>query len=94
MNYRQTGRTTDHGARHSAQIGRQAIVIGAGIAGMAAAGALAGCFERVTLLERDGLADGVAPRARDGEGHDPRGGTTASGDLGSHGLRSRRRSLP
>ena len=36
-------------------IGRQAIVIGAGIGGLAAAGALAGSFERVVVLERDVL---------------------------------------
>ena len=36
-------------------IGRQAIVIGAGIGGLAAAGALAGSFERVVVLERDAL---------------------------------------
>jgi 2-polyprenyl-6-methoxyphenol hydroxylase-like FAD-dependent oxidoreductase len=35
--------------------GKHGIVIGAGIAGLAAAGALAGYFERVTVLERDAL---------------------------------------
>jgi 2-polyprenyl-6-methoxyphenol hydroxylase-like FAD-dependent oxidoreductase len=44
------------------KIGEQAIVIGAGIAGLAAAGALADYFERVTVLERDGLPDEAVPR--------------------------------
>jgi glycine/D-amino acid oxidase-like deaminating enzyme len=34
-----------------------AVVIGAGIAGLTAAAALAGHFERVTVLERDALPD-------------------------------------
>ncbi len=38
-------------------IGRQALVIGAGMSGLAAAGALAKHFDRVTVLERDRLAD-------------------------------------
>ncbi len=37
-------------------LGRQALVIGAGISGLAAAGALANHFEQVIVLERDGLA--------------------------------------
>lgn len=36
-------------------IGRQAVVIGAGMGGLAAAGALAGFFEHVIVLERDEL---------------------------------------
>ena len=37
-------------------LGRQALVIGAGMSGLAAAGALAKHFEQVTVVERDGLA--------------------------------------
>ena len=37
-------------------LGGQALVIGAGMSGLAAAGALANHFEQVTVLERDGLA--------------------------------------
>jgi 2-polyprenyl-6-methoxyphenol hydroxylase-like FAD-dependent oxidoreductase len=37
-------------------LGKQALVIGAGMSGLAAAGALANHFEQVTVLERDGLA--------------------------------------
>ena len=43
-------------------LGRHAVVIGAGLGGLAAAGALAPHFERVSVLERDRLADGPAPR--------------------------------
>jgi 2-polyprenyl-6-methoxyphenol hydroxylase-like FAD-dependent oxidoreductase len=43
-------------------IGEQAIVIGAGIGGLAAAGALAGHFERVVVLERDALPSEAAHR--------------------------------
>jgi len=44
-------------------LGKQAIVIGAGIGGLAAAGALADHFERVIVLERDRLPAGPAHRA-------------------------------
>ena len=43
-------------------LGRQALVIGAGISGLAAAGALANHFEQVTVLERDRLAHDPAHR--------------------------------
>jgi 2-polyprenyl-6-methoxyphenol hydroxylase-like FAD-dependent oxidoreductase len=43
-------------------LGRQALVIGAGMSGLAAAGALANHFEQVTVLERDGLAHDPLPR--------------------------------
>jgi 2-polyprenyl-6-methoxyphenol hydroxylase-like FAD-dependent oxidoreductase len=45
-----------------ASIGKHAIVIGAGIGGLAAAGALANFFERVTVLERDALPLKASPR--------------------------------
>ena len=38
-------------------LARQAVVIGAGMSGLAAAGAVANHFEQVIVLERDGLAD-------------------------------------
>jgi 2-polyprenyl-6-methoxyphenol hydroxylase-like FAD-dependent oxidoreductase len=44
-------------------LGRRALVIGAGMSGLAAAGALAKHFERVIVLERDGLADHPSHRA-------------------------------
>jgi 2-polyprenyl-6-methoxyphenol hydroxylase-like FAD-dependent oxidoreductase len=43
-------------------MGRRALVIGAGMSGLAAAGALADHFEQVVVLERDRLADQPAPR--------------------------------
>jgi 2-polyprenyl-6-methoxyphenol hydroxylase-like FAD-dependent oxidoreductase len=54
---------TRHAATDHKLIGRNAIVVGAGIAGLATAGALAGRFERVTVLERDTLPDAAAFRA-------------------------------
>ena len=43
-------------------IGKQAVVIGAGMSGLAAAGALADYFERVLILERDCLPSRPVPR--------------------------------
>jgi 2-polyprenyl-6-methoxyphenol hydroxylase-like FAD-dependent oxidoreductase len=43
-------------------LGGHAVVIGAGMSGLAAAGALADHFEQVTVLERDPLADRPSPR--------------------------------
>jgi 2-polyprenyl-6-methoxyphenol hydroxylase-like FAD-dependent oxidoreductase len=45
-----------------AAIGGHAIVVGAGMAGLAAAAALADSFERVTVLERDALRPDSSPR--------------------------------
>jgi len=42
--------------------GERAVVLGAGMGGLLAAGALAGAFDRVTVIERDALPAGVAPR--------------------------------
>jgi 2-polyprenyl-6-methoxyphenol hydroxylase-like FAD-dependent oxidoreductase len=47
----------------STPFGRQAVVVGAGIGGLAAAGALAENFEQVTVLERDRLSPAPAHRA-------------------------------
>jgi choline dehydrogenase-like flavoprotein len=47
----------------STPIGRQAVVVGAGIGGLTAAAALADHFERVVVLERDALAREAAHRA-------------------------------
>ena len=46
----------------AALLGKQAIVIGAGIGGLAAAGAAADYFERVIVLERDALPSSALPR--------------------------------
>jgi 2-polyprenyl-6-methoxyphenol hydroxylase-like FAD-dependent oxidoreductase len=40
---------------HRRAVGKHAVVVGAGMAGLAAAGALADWFEQVTVLERDAL---------------------------------------
>jgi 2-polyprenyl-6-methoxyphenol hydroxylase-like FAD-dependent oxidoreductase len=47
----------------STLIGKQAVVIGAGMGGLTAAGALADCFDRVVVLERDSLPSEPAYRA-------------------------------
>jgi 2-polyprenyl-6-methoxyphenol hydroxylase-like FAD-dependent oxidoreductase len=47
----------------SSLIGKQAVVIGSGIAGLAAAGALTDYFEQVTVLERDALPSEPQHRA-------------------------------
>jgi NAD(P)-binding Rossmann-like domain len=44
-------------------VGRQAVVVGAGMGGMAAAGALADYFEQVLVFERDALPSQAAHRA-------------------------------
>jgi 2-polyprenyl-6-methoxyphenol hydroxylase-like FAD-dependent oxidoreductase len=44
-------------------LGKQAVVVGAGIGGLAAAGALADSFERVVVLERDALPAVATDRA-------------------------------
>jgi len=44
-------------------LGKQAVVVGAGIGGLAAAGAVSDFFENVIVLERDELHDGAMPRA-------------------------------
>jgi 2-polyprenyl-6-methoxyphenol hydroxylase-like FAD-dependent oxidoreductase len=46
----------------SRTLGREAIVIGSGMGGLAAARVLSDHFERVTILERDALEDTAAPR--------------------------------
>ncbi|MFJ8677112.1 NAD(P)/FAD-dependent oxidoreductase [Streptomyces sp. NPDC093589] len=48
---------------------RRAVVIGAGVAGLAAARVLADSFEAVTVIERDTLPSASAPRAGAPQGH-------------------------
>jgi 2-polyprenyl-6-methoxyphenol hydroxylase-like FAD-dependent oxidoreductase len=43
-------------------IGKRAVIIGAGMAGLAAAGAVAGYFEKVVVLERDAVPAAPIPR--------------------------------
>lgn len=49
-------------------LGSEAIVVGAGIAGLAAAAALAGRFAKVTVLDRDSLPDEAVVRMGVGQG--------------------------
>jgi len=72
-------------AMASTLIGTQAVVIGAGMGGLAAAGALADHFEQVVVLERDTLPSEPAhragtPQARHVHGLLP-GGQRALGEL-------------
>jgi 2-polyprenyl-6-methoxyphenol hydroxylase-like FAD-dependent oxidoreductase len=54
-------------------LGQRAVVIGAGIGGLAAAGALAQHFERVDILERDRLAASAGSRPGTPQDRHPHG---------------------
>jgi 2-polyprenyl-6-methoxyphenol hydroxylase-like FAD-dependent oxidoreductase len=47
----------------SSLFGRRVVVVGGGIRGLSVAGALAGYFEHVDILERDRLAASAEPRS-------------------------------
>jgi 2-polyprenyl-6-methoxyphenol hydroxylase-like FAD-dependent oxidoreductase len=64
---------TPASASGSRQLGRRAVVVGAGVGGLAAAGALAQHFERVEVLERDRLATSVASRSGTPQDRHPHG---------------------
>lgn len=51
-----------------ASLGKQAIVVGAGMGGLGAAAALAKAFERVLVLDKDTLPEGAAVRMGVGQG--------------------------
>ena len=59
-----------HGAR---KLGRRAVVIGAGMGGLAAAGALAKYFEQVDILERDRLSPSAGSRSGTPQDRHPHG---------------------
>ena len=59
-----------HGAP---KLGGRAVVIGAGMGGLAAAGALAKYFERVDILERDRLTASVGSRSGTPQDRHPHG---------------------
>ena len=59
--------------RGSRQLGRRAVVVGAGMGGLAAAGALAQYFERVDILERDRLSAFAQSRAGTSQDRHPHG---------------------
>src|SRR6516165_5358923 len=59
--------------RAACKLGRRAVVIGAGIGGLSAVGALAQHFERVDILERDRLDTSVASRSGTPQDRHPHG---------------------
>jgi 2-polyprenyl-6-methoxyphenol hydroxylase-like FAD-dependent oxidoreductase len=61
------------GGHASYKLGRRAIVIGAGIGGLSAAGALAKYFERVDILERDRLTAAAGSRSGTPQDRHPHG---------------------
>jgi len=61
------------GGHGAPKLGGRAVVIGAGMGGLAAAGALAKYFERVDILERDRLTDWVGSRAGTPQDRHPHG---------------------
>jgi 2-polyprenyl-6-methoxyphenol hydroxylase-like FAD-dependent oxidoreductase len=69
----------------SSLIGKQALVVGAGIGGLTAARAVADYFERVVVVERDTLPERAEPRAGVPQDKHPHvllaGGQRALGDL-------------
>jgi 2-polyprenyl-6-methoxyphenol hydroxylase-like FAD-dependent oxidoreductase len=65
--------STPAGDRGSRQLGRRAVVIGAGMGGLAAAGALARDFERVDILERDRLSPSAGSRSGTPQDRHPHG---------------------
>ena len=67
------GLPTAGNGRGARKLGQQAVVVGAGIGGLAAAGALAQYFERVDILERDRLATSVASRSGTPQDRHPHG---------------------
>jgi 2-polyprenyl-6-methoxyphenol hydroxylase-like FAD-dependent oxidoreductase len=54
-------------------LGRRAVVVGGGIGGLSAAGALAGFFEQVDVLERDALAESAESRPGTAQDRHPHG---------------------
>jgi 2-polyprenyl-6-methoxyphenol hydroxylase-like FAD-dependent oxidoreductase len=64
---------TDQKPHGSHELGKRAIVIGAGIGGLAAAGALAPYFAQVDVLERDRLAETAGSRCGTPQDRHPHG---------------------
>jgi hypothetical protein len=57
----------------SSLFGRRAVVVGGGIGGLSVAGALAGYFEQVDVLERDRLTASVESRSGTAQDRHPHG---------------------
>ena len=64
---------TEHRPGGSHKLGKRAVVIGAGIGGLATAGALAQYFEQVDILERDRLAATAGSRSGTPQDRHPHG---------------------
>jgi 2-polyprenyl-6-methoxyphenol hydroxylase-like FAD-dependent oxidoreductase len=65
--------STPENGRGARKLGRRAVVIGAGMGGLAAAGALARDFERVDILERDRLSPSTGSRSGTPQDRHPHG---------------------
>jgi 2-polyprenyl-6-methoxyphenol hydroxylase-like FAD-dependent oxidoreductase len=64
---------TPRNGRGTRKLGQRAVVIGAGMGGLSAAGALAPYFERVEILERDRLNGSAASRSGTAQDRHPHG---------------------
>ena len=64
---------TEQKPSSSHKLGKRAVVIGAGIGGLATAGALARYFEEVDILERDRLAATAGSRSGTQQDRHPHG---------------------
>jgi 2-polyprenyl-6-methoxyphenol hydroxylase-like FAD-dependent oxidoreductase len=64
---------TPGNGRAARKLGQRAVVIGAGMGGLSAAGALAKYFERVEILERDRLTGSAASRSGTAQDRHPHG---------------------
>ena len=67
------GLSTRRNGRGARELGKRAVVIGAGMGGLTAAGALAQYFERVDILERDRLTSTVGSRSGTPQDRHPHG---------------------
>jgi 2-polyprenyl-6-methoxyphenol hydroxylase-like FAD-dependent oxidoreductase len=65
--------STPRNGRGARKLGQRAVVIGAGMGGLSAAGALAKYFERVDILERDRLTGFAASRSGTAQDRHPHG---------------------
>jgi len=64
---------TPGNGRGARKLGQRAVVIGAGMGGLSAAGALAPYFERVEILERDQLGASAGSRSGTAQDRHPHG---------------------
>jgi 2-polyprenyl-6-methoxyphenol hydroxylase-like FAD-dependent oxidoreductase len=67
------GSSPPRNGRGARKLGQRAVVIGAGMGGLSAAGALAKYFERVEILERDRLTGSAASRSGTAQDRHPHG---------------------